>query len=71
MDYLIKYKVFTTFFTTKGLGGTGLGLMTTRKIVQEHGGKISVESKEGGGSVVRIQLPRKRLPEPDAEARGE
>jgi len=62
MEYDIKNKVFTTFFTTKGLGGTGLGLMVTRKIVQEHGGKINVESKRGEGSVFRIRLPRKRLP---------
>jgi PAS domain S-box-containing protein len=64
MDYEIKNKVFTTFFTTKGLGGTGLGLMVTRKIVQEHGGKIEVESQPGVGSVFRIRLPRERLPQP-------
>jgi PAS domain S-box-containing protein len=62
MDYEVKKKVFTTFFTTKGLGGTGLGLLVTRKIVQEHGGKISVESTPGKGSVFSIRLPRKRLP---------
>jgi signal transduction histidine kinase len=33
MDYEVKNKIFTTFFTTKGAGGTGLGLLTTRKIV--------------------------------------
>ncbi len=62
MEYEIKNKVFTTFFTTKGLGGTGLGLMVTRKIVQEHGGKISVNSTHGEGSTFRIRLPRGRLP---------
>jgi len=64
MDYDIKNKVFTTFFTTKGLGGTGLGLMVTRKIVQEHGGRIQVESTPGKGSTFRIEFPRSRLPEP-------
>jgi signal transduction histidine kinase len=64
MDYEIKNKVFTTFFTTKGLGGTGLGLMVTRKIVQEHGGKITVESTPGKGSLFRIEFPRDRLPDP-------
>ena len=67
MDYEIKNRVFTTFFTTKGLGGTGLGLMVTRKIVQEHGGKISVDSTPGEGSVFRIRLPRRRLPGPKTE----
>lgn len=66
MDYEIKNKVFTTFFTTKGLGGTGLGLMVTRKIVQQHGGKISVDSTPGQGSVFRLEFPRKKLPKPDS-----
>ena len=65
MDYEIKNKVFTTFFTTKGLGGTGLGLIVTRKIVQEHGGKISVDSTPGEGSTFRIEFPRARLPKPE------
>jgi signal transduction histidine kinase len=61
MDWEVKGKVFTTFFTTKGGKGTGLGLLTTRKIVNEHGGRIEVESTPGQGSVFRIRLPRKRL----------
>ena len=61
MDWEVKGKVFTTFFTTKGGKGTGLGLLTTRKIVQEHGGRIDVESTAGKGTVFRIRLPRKRL----------
>lgn len=65
MDYEVKRKVFTTFFTTKGLGGTGLGLLTTRKIVQEHGGRIELESEPGRGTTFRIVLPRDRLPEID------
>ncbi len=62
MDYEVKKKVFTTFFTTKGLGGTGIGLLMTKKIVQEHGGKIDMESEPGQGSTFRIRLPRNRLP---------
>jgi histidine kinase len=61
MDWEVKGKVFTTFFTTKGNKGTGLGLLTTRKIVQEHGGRIEVQSTPEEGSVFRIRLPRKRL----------
>jgi len=64
MDYEIKQKVFTNFFTTKGTGGTGLGLLLTRKIVQEHGGKIMVESTPGEGSLFRLVFPRERLPQP-------
>jgi signal transduction histidine kinase len=61
IDQEIKKKIFTTFFTTKGGEGTGLGLLTTRKIVQEHGGKISVSSKKGQGSQFRMEFPRRRL----------
>jgi PAS domain S-box-containing protein len=64
MDYEIKKKVFTTFFSTKGSGeGTGLGLLVTRRITQQHGGKVTFESTEGEGSVFRLQFPRSRLPE--------
>jgi len=58
MDNEIKQKIFTTFFTTKGGKGTGLGLLTTRKTVQEHGGKIEMETAEGEGSSFRIRLQR-------------
>ncbi len=61
IDYEIKKKIFTTFFTTKGGQGTGLGLLTTRKIVQEHGGKIIVDSKKGEGARFRMEFPRNRL----------
>jgi len=64
MDYQIKQKVFTTFFTTKGTSGTGLGLLETRKIVSEHGGRMSVESTPGEGSAFRLVFPRHRLPQP-------
>ncbi len=63
MDYEVKQKVFTTFFTTKGLGGTGLGLLMTKKIIQEHGGTIDLESEAEKGSTFRITLPRSRLPQ--------
>ncbi len=61
MDYEIKKKIFTTFFTTKGGEGTGLGLLTTRKLVQEHGGKIFVETEKGKGSCFRMEFPKNRL----------
>ena len=62
MDYEIKKKVFTTFFTTKGLVGSGLGLLMTKKIVQEHGGQIDLKSEPEKGTTFRIRLPRNRLP---------
>jgi two-component system sensor histidine kinase PilS (NtrC family) len=48
--------VFEPFFTTKA-GGTGLGLATVHRIVQDHGGSIRVESRDGQGSVFRVRLP--------------
>ncbi|GBE30966.1 MAG TPA: PAS domain-containing sensor histidine kinase [Bacteroidetes bacterium] len=61
MEADVKRRVFTTFFTTKGNRGTGLGLLTTRKIVQEHHGVIEVDTERGVGSVFRIRLPRQEL----------
>jgi len=64
MDYEISRKVFSKFFTTKGSDrGTGLGLLTTRRIVHQHGGHISFTSREGEGSVFRIEFPRQALSE--------
>lgn len=68
MDYEVKRKVFTTFFTTKGLGGTGLGLLMTKKIVQQHGGEVEFESILDQGTTFRITLPRDRLPKSPAIA---
>jgi two-component system sensor histidine kinase HydH len=48
--------LFEPFFTTKA-SGTGLGLAITRRILQEHGGSISVESRTGQGTTFSIILP--------------
>ncbi len=72
MDYEISRKVFSKFFTTKGSDrGTGLGLLTTKRIVHQHGGQISFDSKEGEGSVFRIALPRNALPAVVSDAGAE
>jgi two-component system NtrC family sensor kinase len=50
--------VFTPFFTTKEPGqGTGLGLSITYSIVENHGGRITVERPSGGGASFRVDLP--------------
>ncbi len=50
-------KVFDLFFSSKGNRGTGLGLAVSRKLVQEHGGTIELESQVGRGTAARIFIP--------------
>ena len=51
-------QVFDPFFTTKDVGdGTGLGLSITHSIVQDHGGRLEVESDNGVGTRFRVFLP--------------
>lgn len=50
-------RAFKPFFSTRE-GGTGLGLPTTRKIIQAHGGAITAESEPGKGTRFTIRLPR-------------
>lgn len=66
-------EVFAAFWSTKGQRGTGLGLAVTRKIIQEHGGDVTLESSVGEGATFTITLPcdrgrhesgETRLPEP-------
>jgi signal transduction histidine kinase len=49
-------RIFEAYFTTKK-GGTGLGLPTTRRIIEEHNGHISVTSEPGRGTSFRVDLP--------------
>ncbi len=50
-------RIFDPFFTTKQ-NGSGLGLATVHRIVQNHGGSVRLESELGVGTTVRIRLPR-------------
>ena len=59
IDTKTMNNIFNPFFTTKK-DGVGLGLAIVSKIVDEHGGKISVESEPGKGSVFRVLLPMDR-----------
>jgi len=53
----VQARLFASFFSTKGQGGTGLGLLVTRKLVQEHSGTIAVQSALGEGTTVVMRLP--------------
>ncbi|MCA9667662.1 MAG: PAS domain-containing protein [Myxococcales bacterium] len=52
-------RIFEPFYTTKAKG-TGLGLAIAQRVVQDHGGTISVESEAGVGTTFRVELPRVR-----------
>ncbi len=51
-------RLFQPYHTTKP-GGHGLGLMIVQRIMREHGGQVGIESKEGIGTIVSLQFPRK------------
>jgi two-component system NtrC family sensor kinase len=62
-------RIFDPFFTTKGIGkGTGLGLAVCKKIVDQHGGEISVFSRPGEGTRFHLSLPTSP-PQENARAR--
>ena len=55
-----REKVFDLMFSTKGSKGTGLGLALTKKIVEEHSGKVTFETEVGKGTTFFIRLPRRK-----------
>ncbi len=57
MDEGVQRKIFQNFFSTKGIHGTGIGLMMVKKIVDLHGGVIDVKSQKAVGTTVTIKLP--------------
>lgn len=54
MDQATQQNIFQEFFSTKGSGGTGLGLAVVEKIVNKHGGKIEVASTPGKGTRFKV-----------------
>jgi two-component system nitrogen regulation sensor histidine kinase GlnL len=52
----VQRQLFNPFFTTKA-AGTGLGLPISVRIVEEHGGPIEVQNRQGGGTTFRVLLP--------------
>lgn len=73
MDRETRERVFSLFFSSKGIKGTGLGLFIANKIVDKHGGAIQVESEPGVGSRFTVLFPLEarpstRVPEADAAA---
>jgi signal transduction histidine kinase len=56
VDPKIADRVFSPFITTKNKG-TGLGLATSKKFVEAHGGTIAIESRPGAGTTVQLDLP--------------
>lgn len=67
MDEEVRTKLFSAFFSTKGHRGTGLGLLVTRKLIEEHGGSITVESQKGRGTTVTLWLPCRTHEHPGAD----
>ncbi len=56
MDARTRERAFDDFYTTKATG-SGLGLAFVRRVVEAHGGEVSLTSREGHGTVVRMRLP--------------
>jgi PAS domain S-box-containing protein len=58
-------RLFTRFYrssNTTGISGTGIGLEAARRMVEQHGGTIGVESVEGAGTTVTVRLPLEAVP---------
>jgi signal transduction histidine kinase len=64
MSQDVVEKVFVPFYTTK-IGGTGLGMVFVRQIVDEHRGVITLESQMGRGTTVTIRLPHRFTDRPE------
>jgi signal transduction histidine kinase len=67
----VRERIFEPFFTTKHRG-TGLGLATAKRLVEQHRGEIRVECPGGGGTIVIVWLPAGAdAPPPDSAVQRE
>ena len=67
-----RVRLFDPFFTTRTTqGGSGLGLSVAHKIVEDHGGRIGIESQVGAGSRFSIELPLASPNDRDGEAKSD
>lgn len=57
MSAEVRSRMFDPFYSTRGGQGLGLGMRNVRSIVEQHGGVVEVESREGRGTLVKIRLP--------------
>jgi PAS domain S-box-containing protein len=62
MDRETRDKIFSLFFTSKGIKGTGLGLFIANKIIDKHGGRIEVDSEPQRGTRFVISFPLEARP---------
>lgn len=65
----VRDRVFDAFYSTRP-GGSGLGLPTTRKIIEAHGGSVRIDSEPGKGSQFIVRLPNQRTAPPDRPPTG-
>jgi signal transduction histidine kinase len=71
MEQETKEKMFTLFFSSKGAKGTGLGLYISNQVVEQHGGRITVESEIGVGTTTTVIIPRQRAATTAGDGHGE
>jgi signal transduction histidine kinase len=62
--------IFEIFASSKGSRGTGLGLPVSQKIIREHGGKITVDSRPGQGATFTFELPMIKRVDPKGTSEG-
>lgn len=55
----VREHLYEPFYSASGRGGTGLGLLIVKNIVEAHGGSLQVRSEPGQGSIFSVQIPRR------------